>query len=454
MRSVYKSISPALLMILSIAVLLFVSQSQVPPASAHAYPSYEMGIGILDFRESDHTANMSIHFLADFEMKEGKPGLYGMDLENRWNRITGDYVHQEKNGTLEDGGIGRWVFDFSIRAHAYGASEFYPYDSWMFNLTLSTPLLHEANSTNFSGFVNPSRGIPGWNFEGAETFRLTHFSYDDSATVTIVLRRAGWQTVHVQVIPLILLLMLGMTVLIPSKDLSTKATVYTSVIFFVAALLFNLKDFVSPLRSGLSFAETSFYCLFIFASMFLVFAVIENVYTVKEGMLYLPSARGRIALQILMRLLILTFVWYILYSFVSSYQNMASPYWWVSFPMFDTLFVPALSVGLGVLGSMAALLYRAYATRQISCLHRSNESGLSKAEVRAFNLNRKALAKALENSFLIVVALWLGYWFSIATSMIKSQPEIRVALMALLTFVVLVPLAYFVEDYVTRLDKH
>jgi len=69
------------------------------------------------------------------------------------------------------------------------------------------------------------------------------------------------------------------------------------------------------------------------------------------------------------------------------------------------------------------------------------------------NLNRKALAKALENSFLIVAALWLGYWFSIATSMIKSEPEIRVALMALLTFVILVPLAYFVEDYVTRLDK-
>jgi hypothetical protein len=68
-------------------------------------------------------------------------------------------------------------------------------------------------------------------------------------------------------------------------------------------------------------------------------------------------------------------------------------------------------------------------------------------------LNRKALAKALENSFLIVAALWLGYWFSIATSMIKSQPEVRVTLMALVTFVVLVPLAYLVEDYVTRLDK-
>lgn len=188
------------------------SVSQVPQASAQTHPYYEMGIGILDFRESDHTANMSIHFRADFEMKEGKPGLYGMDLENRWTRMMGDYVHQEKNGTLVDDGIGSWVFDFSIRAHAFGASEFYPYDSWMFNLTLSTPLLHEANSTNFSGFVNP-RGLPGWNIEGAETFRLTHFNYDDSATVTVVLRRAGWQIAPMLVIPPILLLMLGMTLL-------------------------------------------------------------------------------------------------------------------------------------------------------------------------------------------------------------------------------------------------
>lgn len=449
-----KKTSPTILLVLLVAFLLALWQPQVPTASAQILPYYEMGIGILDFRESDHTANMSIHFLADFETKEGKPGLYGMDLENKWNRITGNYVHQEKNGTLVDDGIERWVFDFSIRAHAFGASEFYPYDSWMFNLTLSTPLLHEASNTNFSGFVSPSHGIPGWNFEGAETFRLTHSNYDDSATVTIVLRRAGWQTAHVQLIPPILLLMLGMTVLIPSKDLSTKATVYTSVIFFVAALLFNLKDFVSPLRSGLSFAETSFYCLFVFASMFLGFAVIENVCTVKEGMLYLPSAKGRIALQILVRLSLLTFVWCVLYSFVSSYQIMASPYWWVSFPMTDTLFVPALSVGLGILVSIAALLYSVYAARHISCLHRSNEQNPSKAEGGAFNLNRRALARALENSFLIVVALWLGYWFTFATSMIKSEPEIRVALMALLTFLVLVPLAYSFENYVTKLDKH
>jgi hypothetical protein len=321
-----------------------------------------MVITILDFRESDQTANMSIHFDAEFEMKAGEPGLYGMDLENRWDGIFGDYIHQEKNGTLLDHTIGSWVFNFYVRAHAFGRTEFYPYDSWMFNLTLSTPLLFAANKTNFHGVVNPLPGIPGWNvdtgpFAGAESFRLTHVLYEHGTTVTIVLRRAGWQIFPEQLISFVLLLVLGVSLLIPSEDLSSKLTAHTSVIFFIAALLFTLAGLLSPRRFGFSFVEISFYYLFSLASLYLMFAVIEDVCTSKNGILYIRRERYRCALQIPGRVCILALVWVVPYWYVLSYQRAASSYWWINFPLSDTVLIPGFFGSIWILTSLIVLIY-------------------------------------------------------------------------------------------------
>jgi hypothetical protein len=341
------------------------SQSQVPQASALTLPSYDLAITVLDFRESDHTANISILFQHTTEMKDEKPGLFGMDMENRWNRWVADSVHQEKNGTLLDERIGSWRFDFSFRAHAFGATEFYPYDSWMFNLTLTTPLLSDANSTNLH-VVATSWGVPGWTLRlissaGADVFRVVKNPSLNwkSVVVTFVLERAYWQTVSVRFVPVILMMILGVSVLIPPADLSSKATVYTSIIFFIGAFLFTLANNLSPYRSGLLFGETVFYNLFFLASAYLTYAVLENILVSKQGVLYLgkgeKSKRITDALRIAMYLVLLGLVWTIPLSILMSYNEMASRYSWVNLPVFETWLLPGVLMSWAIVVNLVAL---------------------------------------------------------------------------------------------------
>jgi hypothetical protein len=350
---------------LSAAGLLLANQSQLPQASAQAFPSYNIVITVLDFRESDHTANMSIHFNANFEMKAGELGLFGLDLTNTWDGIMGDYVHQEKNGTLLDETIGSWVFNFHVRAHAFGRTEFYPYDSWMFNLTLSTPLLSDVNSTNLHGTMNPL-AVPGWTLRqvswgGADIFRIVRGSYANwnSVVVTFVLDRAVWQTVSVRGIPIILMLILGISTLIPPKDLSSKATVYTSIIFFIAAFLFQIGDYTSAYKYALSFGEVVFYYLLLAASIYLMLAVLENVLIVKDGVFFLgkteKARRFADTLRVLIFVLLLGFVWIVPLLYSMSYVNTASSYWWVRVPLCETWFFPGLLASSGIVANLMAL---------------------------------------------------------------------------------------------------
>jgi hypothetical protein len=351
-----------IVLLLSAIGILTVSQPQIPKPLALGYPHFDIVVNILDFRDSDHTANMSIIFQADFEMKNEEPVPYGMEFENTWDKVMPDYVQHDINGTSVDSRIGRWETEFSVRAHAFGASELYPYDSWMFNLTLSTPLLHYANETNFYGNVQPS-ARPGWDiqtvsFGNAGPFRLTHTNYDDSATVTIVLKRADWQTMPVRLIPMILLLILGVTVLIPPEDLSSKATVCTSVMFFVAALLFNLKDLISPLRFGLSYVEALLYYLILSASFFLLLAIGENLTTKEGSILYRRSKRGKEVVQLIMRLTTMAVVLTSLSVFVTSYEMTASRYSWIYLPVVETRLAPVLAATSGIFLTMVVLPYK------------------------------------------------------------------------------------------------
>jgi hypothetical protein len=261
-------------------------------------------------------------------------------------------------------------FNFNVRAHAFGRTEFYPYDSWMFNLTLSTPVLNDVNSTNLYAALNPL-GFSGWtlrevSFGGANVFRIVRGGYPkwNSVVVTFVLDRASWQTTWVRSIPLILLLILGVSVVIPPVDLPSKATVYTSVIIFIGALLFNVASSISPIRFALSFAEVVFYYLFIAASLYLMSAVIENALFSRESVLNLGTGkRGRMytsVLRLLLYVFLLGFVCVVPFLYTVSYQELAASYWWVVLPLWETWLVPALCASSGIVVNLigAALEFR------------------------------------------------------------------------------------------------
>jgi hypothetical protein len=140
--------------------------------------------------------------------------------------------------------------------------------------------------------------------------------------------------------------------MIPPIDLSSKATVYTSIIIFIGALLFNIASSISPLRFALSFAELVFYYLFIAASLYLMSAVIENVLVSREPVSNLGKAKtggtyGN-ALRLLLYVLLFGFVWVVPFSYSRSYQELASPYWRVILPLWETWLLPAVFASSGI----------------------------------------------------------------------------------------------------------
>ena len=88
-----------------------------------------------------------------------------------------------------------------------------------------------------------------------------------------------------------------------------------------------------------------------------MFAVVENVCSMEDGMLYQRSAKIRLGLQLLIRLATLVLVWYFLWTTVSSYQAMASFYSWVSFPLPDAFYLPGSFASAGIVISSVILAY-------------------------------------------------------------------------------------------------
>jgi hypothetical protein len=122
---------------------------------------YYFIVSVIDFRESDHSANLSIGFAAHFPIRNGPPGVFGLNLVN-YHSGREDSANEETNGTCANVACtdAYWNFNFFLRFHGFGLTDMYPYDSWMFNLTLTTPLLFAANVNNTE--IDPPKIEHSW----------------------------------------------------------------------------------------------------------------------------------------------------------------------------------------------------------------------------------------------------------------------------------------------------
>ena len=307
------------------------------------YPSrFGYELDFLDFRESDHSANISVFFESHTAFHSaGPPEKLGLDLRER---DTNDYSHQERNGSCDSQScsVASWYFDFSVRFRSLGVSDLYPYDSYMFNITLEMPLLSLANKTNTEMLVRCY--AYGWELKFLPITRVVT-GYIGFLVVTAVLQRDSWTTAPVNLVPVFLFLILGMTVFIPSKDLSSKVTVCTAVLFFIAASIFTLGPNLPPRVYGLSFAETTLYYLLLISSAFLVESILEN-----RAVARLSSQRY-VTLCFLFQIgvVFLAISWINVYT--NSFETLASNYWWASLDLFEMIeakYGPMILVALGL----------------------------------------------------------------------------------------------------------
>lgn len=235
----------------------------------------------------------------------------------------------------------RWLgfFDFSVRFRGLGAGDFYPYDKWMFNLTLDTPLLFLANKTNLD--VSARSYAYGWEMSWAPISRLGQSSWGP-VVITIVLQRAGWTVLPIRFIPILLYFVLGLIALIPADDLSSKRTVVTAVIFFILTSILSLGPNLPPRLYGLSFAEIAFYYLLVLAAEYLTESILEKR--------IIPRTRKHVQKEerlYAMHLFPVAVTFFLAYLYTGSFGLLAKVYPWSTLPFFETFVLPPVAVLLG-----------------------------------------------------------------------------------------------------------
>ena len=222
-----------------------------------------------------------------------------------------------------------------------GLAEFYPYDSYLLNLTFSFPDNGFANNNNTSVEMNfPLWGLYGWRID-TEIIRITHEGDFVKIRSATRMTRSSYVIEPLRFILWIMFGVLGTSFLISPKNLSIRLTLYIAVLLFSISFFFQSSAMAPPRYGSLSLLENLILDLLLAASVFLMFSVAEKVaiYDYKT----VPEIRG--ALSIETAGVIIT-AFYIFRHF-DAYVNLAESHFsWVTIPHLGYELTLLLSFGL------------------------------------------------------------------------------------------------------------
>jgi hypothetical protein len=308
-------------------------------------------ISINGFFESNHTAVLSIFSVANVFARGGAQ-LGGATLnvidepENQYYvthayTSTGQYLDQNKT-------MARWTWTNASTFHGVGSNDFYPYDAWLFTITVFSPFLYGDGLNSTNTYLDLRNYLTGWNYNCPQGC----FSYSyHSMVITFVLSRfPGGSLVPAAYVPWILWFLLGVTVLIPPDDLASKATIYTSIIFFLAGLLFaRVLSFQS---TGESYVENTLYYILFLTSIYVFEAIFERLLCLRKRSIKWSAIRITVELCITIITAETLSVQY------TSFSSLVRSYWWVTFPVNQTLYIPAILVSWATVVNVSVIAYR------------------------------------------------------------------------------------------------
>jgi hypothetical protein len=318
-------------------------------------------LNFIDFREFDHSANISIHLNAYFPNRVAGPtGVFGLDVSNFGGSLGS--AHKDVNGTCLNAACtaGSWTYNFFARFYGSGAIDFFPYDAWMFNITLDSPVPSIANNTNTQAYVS-GYGLNSWVITSWSSSGVNVKEGWGSITLQVVLGRASWATEPIRYVPLVLFLILGLSTVIPHEDLGSKATICSAVIIFIAASMFSLGSNLPPRLYGLSFVEATYLYLLLVSVVFLLEFIFEN--RIGAGIADLSKRHKELGaihtenLKILtiivclaMQLIVVGISIYWIASYTGFFQNLAAKnYPWSMPNRTETQFLPFAAVSVGLI---------------------------------------------------------------------------------------------------------
>jgi hypothetical protein len=140
--------------------------------------------------ESNHTLMASVHFEAEVFARGGAElGGVGLTISDQPEEVFHSSNTYVSNGTYldQEKAIARWTYNIVVNFQGLGSSDFYPYDSWLFSVTVSSPFLslNETNSSNT--YVNLQNLLTDWVEECPNGCFVP--SYQNSIVTTFVLSR-------------------------------------------------------------------------------------------------------------------------------------------------------------------------------------------------------------------------------------------------------------------------
>lgn len=254
--------------------------------------------------------------------------------------ISYDMVQSETQ-TINQTNFATFVNQSKTKFWLIGLAEFYPYDSYLLNLTFMFADNGLANDNNTSVEMNfPWWHFYGWKIETAPT-RITHVGDFVEITSTATIARSSWSIEPFRNILWIMFLVIGISYLISPKNLQARLSIYISILLFSITFFFQTATTAPPRIASLSLLEKLTLHLLLATSAFLLLSVLERV-AIFEYKTY-PKVRGALVFETF-GVLIVAFV--ILIEF-NSYVIVAERYFsWVDIPHLDYLLVFSLSFGL------------------------------------------------------------------------------------------------------------
>ena len=218
-------------------------------------------------------------------------------------------------------------FDLTI----FGSPIFYPFDSYYLNLTFLFPSNGELNATTPTEFRSNMlyQEQSGWFAQkyGNMTIQYTPVIDVITATQGFIIGRTFPSTLPIMMILWVGYFLLAATLLIEHRDLSTKATVFTTIFVFFATLYFNFSTSIPPFYAMSFGASLILYLIFGGASFF-VMGLVQNFVTKRTSVEeYKVEWINHILMLIPVGALL-----YSLISFVEAFTPEGTLFFWVNLP--------------------------------------------------------------------------------------------------------------------------
>ena len=284
-----KTIKPLIPLLVALFILSFFSMPikkgtgyiRSPKTDGHGHFSFSIFIKDVDWTDK----SASVEIFAGIESYPYNYSQISCRCVNEMTYVSGDrprtirgglerfYLNQTHHWSRE--GEDYFHFDGQVdtKFRLFGLSEFYPYDSYLLNLTFEMPeFLQLANETNTD--VAVYCWMPDWQLRD-DSPKIAHRNGILNLIVSRVMYREKWVTLPFEWIIFCSFLLLGASLFLSPKEIQHRLVVYLTLFVFTMTL-FNTVGPIIPTRTyWLSLTE--FYILFIVSgtSLFSIFSIIE-----------------------------------------------------------------------------------------------------------------------------------------------------------------------------------